>query len=486
MTDITIDILCHADFSGRLRRSVDDAGMPVFAGRLRQARQANPEGTILLDAGDGFCTNFWGGRPTVEALNMIGTDAMTLGNHEFDRGEAFLDDCVAACRFDVLCANIRHKADGTPVSGTRPYVIIQRQGVRIGILGLTTEYTPYMVEKTAMEPFETISAAAAANEYIPQMRAQGAEAIVALTHMPFYFDGQGRISGELADLLAAIPPVEVAIGGHIPGDYAQTVGTTCVIKAGFGGRSLGHARLVFDQDHHLVDRGCDVSLTDRDGAADPDMAAYIATVVGPFESYFSQPLSRADERWAVRLAVECKVGDFLADALRYGGRTEVAYMNATSSGGAIEPGAVTRETITRVNGFNDLICTGVMTGQQLYELMEAVYQPERFGNNAALFISGFHAVLDHTRPYPHKVVALTLADGTPIDRRRTYTVATSAYMASGGNGTEALAGQVAWHKSQLHFYDAAFAYAQTMEVLTVADYPRLAETGHPENDNAPF
>ena len=61
------------------------------------------------------------------------TDVMTLGNHEFDRGPAFLDSCISACPFPVLCANVRRKADGAPVPGTKPWVLLERCGVRIGL-----------------------------------------------------------------------------------------------------------------------------------------------------------------------------------------------------------------------------------------------------------------------------------------------------------------------------------------------------------------
>jgi hypothetical protein len=181
------------------------------------------------------------------------------------------------------------------------------------ILGITTEYTPYMVEKSAFLPFVASSAIEAGNRYIPEVRA-----------------------------------------------------------------------------------------------------------TGEFEDYFNEPLAAAKETWKMTLARESKLGNFLADCLRFGGQTELAYMNATSAGGMIEPGVVTRESITEVNGFNDLIHVGQMTGKQLYELMELVYEPDRFGNNAALLISGFHAELDYTQLSPHKVVSLSLPDGTEIDPERLY------------------------------------------------------------------
>jgi 5'-nucleotidase/UDP-sugar diphosphatase len=149
MGKIVLDLLCHADFSGRIRPSREDIGFPAFSAGVARLRAQNPEGTLLLDAGDAFSTNYWPGLPLVGAMIRSKTDVMTLGNHEFDRGPAFLDSCISACPFPVLCANVRRKADGAPVPGTKPWVLLERCGIRIGVLGLTTEYTPYMVEKSA-------------------------------------------------------------------------------------------------------------------------------------------------------------------------------------------------------------------------------------------------------------------------------------------------------------------------------------------------
>lgn len=484
---IPLDILSHADFMGRIRKSNLSPGLAAFSATVERVRSVNPAGTLLLDAGDEFTIYFWGGLPVVGGLNLLGTDALTLGNHEFDWGQEFLEECIAQCAFPVLCSNIRQKDTGQPVAGTIPYTIFERRGVKIGVLGITTEYTPYMVEKSAFLPFEATSAIEAGTRYIPEMRAKGAEILVVLAHCPFYIEEDGTITGELWEIMQGIPPVDVCIGGHIPGDYANVLEGTCVLKAGFGQASLGHARLLFDTEtRRVVDMSCEILVTDRDNLGRPDVRAYVEEAIRPFEEEINEPLAQATELWKMTLAVESKLGDFLADCLRFGGRTELAYMNATSAGGKIEPGKVTRESIIEVTRFNDPIHVGTMTGKQLYELMELVYEPHRFGNNAAILISGFHAELDHTQPSPYKVRALTLPDGTAIEPDKTYTVATSSYMASGGNDTSQVADQIDFQAIDVRFHEAAFAYAQSQKVLVVEDYPRLKEKGSPKNNNAPF
>ena len=94
--------------------------------------------------------------------------------------------------------------------------------------------------------------------------------------------------------------------------------------------------------------------------------------------------------------------------------------------------------------------------------------------------------MDHTRPGGQKVLSVTRLDGTPIAPDERLSVTVSAYMASGGNDTGAIAGQIAWKPTGRHYHEAVSAYAKSLGVLTVADYPRLHETGEPENNHAPY
>ena len=480
-------MLAHADFSGRLKKSRRNPGYGAFATQVARLREENPEGTLVLDAGDEFSTSFWGGGPMVRAVALTGTDALTLGNHEFDRGEAFLQSCIEMADYPVLCANIYKKDTGERIPGTRPWVMLERQGVRIGVLGLTTEYTPYMVTAASFAPFEMHSCAEAARRYVPEMRAAGAEVVAVLAHIPFYVNDDGGISGELAELLEQMPPVDVCIGGHIPGDYAGMAGDTVVLKGGFGGVSICRAQLYFDLDERRITRRRgEMVLTDWSIAPRERYKAYEESVTRPFKDFSEKPLAQTQERWEIHLSSETRLGNYFAQCVQEAAGADFAYMNATSAGGVIEPGVVTAEDITAVMGFNDPILKAKMTGAQIWELFELVYVPERYGNNAGLMYSGVVVHVDHTKPAFHKVQAITLPDGTPVEKERTYTAATSEYMASGGNDTGQVAGQLEFAEIGTRVYDAIFASLEKYKEMHVSPERRMYAVGRPENDNAPF
>lgn len=487
MAIVQLDFLAHADFSGRLKRSKEAPGYGVFGTTVEQLRKMNPAGTLLLDAGDEFSTPFWPGAPMVEAVSRLKTDAMTLGNHEFDRGEDFLHDCIQQADFPVLCANIVCKADGRLIPGTRPWVMLERQGIRIGVLGITTEYTPYMVTAASFQPFEAHSCVEAVNKYLPEMQQAGAQITVLLAHIPFYINEDGSITGELVDILGEIPPVDVCMGGHIPGDYAGMLGNTIVMKGGFSGKSLCHATLSFDTEQQkIVERSCRVHQTDWQLSPEPFYLAHETKVTEPFRDFFEAPLAKTEELWKIRLSAETRLGNLLAQCLQETAGTEFAYANATCAGGEIQPGIVTAEDLTRIVGYNDPLFRAEITGRQIWELFELVYEPERYGNNAGLFHSGVIVHIDHTKPAGEKVQAISLRDGTPLDMDRKYTVATSEYMASGGNDTGKVAKQLHWEPVGVRVFDALIAYVKKHGCLYVSPEQRMFAVGHPENDNAPF
>lgn len=115
---------------------------PRLATAVRQCRDT--VATVLVDAGDRWTGNVFVDRaaeprrPIIDLMNRLGYDAATFGNHEFDPGQAYLNKMVQLCEFPVVCANI--VSDTCTFAQPDPYVIIERDGIRIGFLGVVTNY----------------------------------------------------------------------------------------------------------------------------------------------------------------------------------------------------------------------------------------------------------------------------------------------------------------------------------------------------------
>lgn len=485
---LKFDILNHADFHGHFREDEDTPGLSRFAKAIQRVRDLNPDGTLLLDAGDNTNKVLWPAEQVFEGLHLLGTDAHTLGNHEFDKGQAVLEHNIAYASqfFPIVCSNAYLKGTDVRVPGTVPCVILERMGVKFGIVGCTTEYTPKMVEMTAFAPYEVRSAVHEIRKYVPIMKQEGADIIVVLSHFPFYFEnGEG---GELFDVLHQVEdlPIDVMIGGHIPGDYAKVYHDIAVSKGGFGGCSLPHITLHFDTETRKVVKkeGRVINVLKELERID-EIQAFQEKVIEPFRDFYEKPIGYAVDTLPMRLAYESPMGNFIADAIRDKAQTDIGYFNATSCGRKIEKGELTRFSIHKAIAFNETIHLTKMKGQLIYDLFECVLEPHRFGNNANIIFSGIRVEIDNTKEI-NKVLSICLNDGTPLDKEKEYTVCSSKYMSSGGNDTRSIASQVEWVDNGYRIHDAIADYITKLQKIESKMDHRYKMIGEVVNDNSPW
>ncbi|MBQ6655493.1 MAG: 5'-nucleotidase C-terminal domain-containing protein [Erysipelotrichaceae bacterium] len=487
MAVVNIEILSHADYSGRIRRDRDSSGLQYFKRAVDRIRDIDPEHSLLLDAGDNSKNLLWDDF-VQEEVKWLKTDVFELGNHEFDRGAEELERRMALLEghTEVVCSNIVYKDDGRFIRGVMPYVLLEKGNVRYGILGLCTEYTPYMVTGPMIEPFRVLDSVELARRYIPEMRLKGAEIIILLTHFPFYEDHTGELF-EVFEKIKDLKP-DVMIGGHIPGDFAEVVDGCCITKAGFGGKSLGRATLRFDEESRkVIDRQAEViDVYNDEKEEDAETAELINEVMKPYEYYFNEPLAVIKRDLPMRLDFESPMGDLIADGVREMTGKDFVYFNCTSCGRQIEKGPLTRFGISEAMGFNDELYEAQYTGKDIRDLFEHVHVPERFGNNGNLIFSGLVVKMDHTRPAGQKVVYVRDLQGNDISDDRKFSVITSQYMSSGGNDTGEIARRVEWTNTHMRVHDVLADYFLKIKSVDEVPLGRYEFIGKPENDNSPW
>ena len=483
---IQINILSHADYSGRIRKDKESSGLDHFSKAIGRIRDRDPEHCLLLDAGDNISHLLWGDF-IPEAVKLLKTDVFELGNHEFDRGEKDLETRIVRFndQVDVVCANIVKKKDDSFVEGVKPYALLHKGGVTFGVLGLCTEYTPYMVTKPMIEPFKVLDSVECARKYIPKMREKGAEIIIILTHFPFYADH----TGELFDVFNRIKDLhpDVMIGGHIPGDFAEVIDGCAITKAGFGGRSLGHATVYFDEEkREVISKEAEIIDVMKEEETDPEVEKILKEVLKPHLYYFEEANAEVLENIPMRLDFESEMGDLLSDAVRGELKVDFAYFNCTSCGRFLSKGPLTRSAIADAMGFNDYLYTSGYTGQDIYDLFEHIHYPERFGNNGNIMFSGLRVKMDHTKPAGHKVAWIRKEDGEDVKSDDRFTVVTSEYMSSGGNDTGEISGRVKWENTGIRIHDALWNYFSRFKTVEGKKDGRYEFIGKPENDNSPW
>ncbi len=170
------------------------------------ARRASPN-YLLLHAGDAvqgtlFFTLF-NGTIEFDLLNALGVDAMTFGNHEFDRGADYMHHFVERARFPLVSANVDFSSLPDLASRVSPYVIKSFPDGQVAIIGVTTETTPQTTRDVGAVVFS--DAAAAVRSRIQELQRQGINKIIVLSHLGYAADKK---------LAATVAGIDLIVGGH--------------------------------------------------------------------------------------------------------------------------------------------------------------------------------------------------------------------------------------------------------------------------------
>lgn len=182
-------------------------------GLIKEERKADRY-LLLVDAGD-FCQgtpyfNYYHGRVELDAMNRMGYDAGTLGNHEFDNGLDTLAAVLQTAKFPIVCAN--YDFTGTVMEGVvKPFTIVQKGQLKIGIFGLGCDPKGIIADKN-FEPAVYLAPYPIAQAMADTLRAQGCDIVVCLSHMGTY----GKAEEDVCDVQLAkhTRGIDVIIGGH--------------------------------------------------------------------------------------------------------------------------------------------------------------------------------------------------------------------------------------------------------------------------------
>lgn len=400
----------------------------------RHRAQERP--SLLLFAGDLISpsveSSIFKGAQLIDGMNHLGVDAATFGNHEFDYGPEELAKRVRESRFPWVVSNVF--APGLrPFPGVKPWLVLSPGGVPVGIVGLLTEDTA-VLSSPGNTTFGNVFTVA--REVVRILRARGARAIVALTHLSMAQDQQ---------LLREVPEVDLAIGGHEHDPLVATVGGRLVAKAGSDAKWLGVTRLSLDgsrrAQHQLVD-------VDERVPPDPEMAKLVQQYSQRLSKELEVPIGETtvplDARNVTVRQQESNLGNFIADVMRAAVGADVAITN----GGGIRTnalfpaGRITRKDVLAWLPFGNVVVKVAVTGAVIRQALEnGVSQWEQVAGRFPQ-VSGLRYTFNPSRPAGSRILEVRVGD-RPLDEAATYTVATNDFMLRGGDGYAMLAtGQV--------------------------------------------
>jgi len=443
-----LTLLTTNDFHGQLEpkiiNGVATGGAAFLAAVQQAARAGNPHGTLLLDEGDimqaTLISNYFKGASTIEVFNQLGVQASAFGNHDFDWGQTVLQERIAQAHFPWLSCNIFLEASDQRPAWIQPSAMLEVKGIRVGLVGATTLETPNIVMPGNLNGLEFLDPAPIINQISSQLRSQGAQMVVVLAHFGGeQTPGSPIITGEVANLAESLKGVDLLASGHSHTLLNGTVNGIPIIQQSYAGLALGISRWRIDRLNGGAVWSTQELAPIQDDGLIPDQGvtstvdgynAQIARIQDQVVAFVTGPIPIGD-KWNA----ESPIGDLIADAFRWKGQAQIGIMNAGGIRSDLNypgyPHQVTWGDCYAIQPFNNILVTVELTGAQIQGLLEQQWPPNQ---NAVdmLQISGFRYTYRAVNPPGSRVLSLALEDGTPILPDQIYKVATSSYLASGG------------------------------------------------------
>ncbi|MFI7103742.1 bifunctional metallophosphatase/5'-nucleotidase [Streptomyces sp. NPDC050161] len=477
------------------KKTVAAGGVEYLAQALRTARKGHPY-SVTAAAGDmigasPLLSGLFHDEPTVEAMNKLGLDVTSVGNHEFDEGRTELtrmqrggchpkDGCFEdgktfkGADFPYLTANVTDDKTGKPL--LKPYTVWKHKGVKIGFIGVTLKGTPDIVNAEGVKGLKFHDEVATIDKYAKVLERQGVKSVVALIHeggMPastsYNYDcdspgpGDG-ISGPITEIAKKVTPkVDALVTGHTHQAYACTIpdpsGTPrTVTSAASFGRLYTDTTLTYDRRTHDIVRtrvhvpGAANHVVDRNRPKAADMTSLIARWNKLAAPVAGRPVGHISADIAGRgaNAPESPLGDVVADAQLAAtadtgkGGAQLALMNpggirsdlAYAASGGEGDGVVTYGEAFTVQPFTNMMRVVDLTGAQLIAGLQQQVSGPNEGSPKILQVSeGLTYTLDMTKSGAARVVKDSVKlNGKAIAPATTYRVAMNEFLAGGGDG----------------------------------------------------
>jgi 5'-nucleotidase / UDP-sugar diphosphatase len=401
------------DLHGQLLPRDGIGGMAEIATIVRNAR---PD--LILDAGDistgTFLADEFKGSPMIQAMNKIGYNAGTIGNHEFDYGQNALRLRLREAKFPVLSANLQ-----TPVSEIKQYTIVNARGIRFGLIGLTTEdvksqsHPNNVVGVTVLDTVKTLE------RLLPEVRRKS-DFVIAMAHLED--DEEKRVA-------SAFPEIRLIIGGHNHDALGPIwLDKTLIAKTGVAGRNVGRVDLDFQNKN--ISRMQATLIPVKSVRPDPNIIKVLVPFSDKVKVKMAEIIGEATDDLTYSRTVESPLANIVADAFREKGKTLVAIQNIGGVRTKITKGKITWGNAFEVLPFQNTLITLKLTGAQLKKTFERGLVP----TVGMIALSGVRVQFDRTRPPGQRVVSAVLLDGMAIDDSKLYTVTTNDFVVAGGDG----------------------------------------------------
>ena len=440
-------ILHTNDHHGAVLPNGGRGGLAERATFVKSVRAANPN-VLLVDAGDvntgTALSNMFAAEADFLAYNLMGYDAGTFGNHEFDGDEAKLNKQIAMAKYPLISSNI--KDAGGKFLGGHQYVVKDYDGFRVGLIGITTLRTLDMAGsnnfvRSSLVFIPEIDAARAAVTLLRDR--EKVDIVIALAHMGDVKELSAHVTSP--DLAAAVPGINIIVDGHSHSKFEkpEKAGDTYIVSANEWGKFVGNGKLSIVDGKLVRFDWTAVEINNKEKqtyAPDAEVAALIAPYKEKADASLKEVVGEAADTFVFgnRLTryQETAIGNMITDANAWYFRTvynqkiDFVFHNGGNIRAELPRGKLTREQILTVLPFENYLYIVSLKGDEIQALFDFIATIPQ-GNGA---FPQFSKEVRYTLDVPNKKISDLTIGGVPVDPNRTYRFCTNDHILGGGDG----------------------------------------------------
>ena len=399
----SLKVLAINDVHGALEPNDDTYSMPGLSWYVKQQKKDETQAVLVLSAGDMFqgtaLSNYSYGRNMVEAMNDVGFDAMTIGNHEFDWDIATVlayhdgNPDNGEALYDLITCNIYEKAKNQLMGGVKPYAFFDYGTFQVGVIGYMGMGIETDIAASKVDPYEFVDPVPLISKYAKELHQKGADFVIAMGH-----DASEATDVRIA-ALSGDEAVDYIINAHTHAVYTRTMtngngNTIPVTQAGTACRYVTSTHYDFDQTKNQFkeyDQMKNIDLGGLDIYMDEALKSKIANMAKEIEPIMSEVLAVAS-----RNVTRSSVSIWAADAIMASVPCDLAIINSggirNSAFPIYENQNVDVKKMYEIMPFDNLVKTATYTGAELLNILrinDVVYSSNiRPSGSTFVFVDG--------------------------------------------------------------------------------------------------
>ena len=472
--DLLLDVMFTNDIHGGIDRYSATFMNPEFppmlggggvaASYINSVRKMSSDtrDQLLIDAGDFFQGHPVGtmtkGKAVVAYFNMIGYDLSVIGNHEYDIGQEDLMETLQDAEFPILSCNIVKKGTDELVDYVTPYIVIEKLGIKIGIIGVTTTDTEQMSFPEHIAQVDFLVAKPAVEKYVKILREdEKVDLVFVVGHMGLPYEPEPsyeyryqsgkekeerRWGYDAQEIAHEVEGIDVLFGGHMHKGFAhawEDPDTHTLVFQGYAyGSNIGHVTLKIDKEtktlsgyeEPAIREGVLVTLFEDEFLPEPAIADSILGMQKRAEVGMDEVIGEA-AIYLSRLGTGTQnlIGNLVCEAMLDYAEADFAFLNLGGIRADINAGPVTYRDVFDVMPFDNQVVMMEVDGEFLKDIIEMRVSGSRHG----LRVAGVEVVINRKRENYDRVSSL-LIGGKPWQADKIYKVVTTDFLLQGNAG----------------------------------------------------